>query len=184
MDFKSDNFTPKSKYIGSQIISRLWASRLSSYFVREGKTVQLTSWFICLGSAAFSCWISNRFTRLGKSKTIETRGQRYSDTCPYELSECSWSIDTQFLVSFRSTWNQFKLVSALRVNFLFLVHSFSFWYWTFFPTKEPLKRFHWNRSEAVISMIKTTSVFYQDVVSRMTSRQWIQNTRNDSDVNQ
>ena len=60
-----------------------------TYFVRGSISVWLTSCLIRLDSAALLYSNDQQIYLFGQIQTSQTRGQLYSDTSPYEVSECS-----------------------------------------------------------------------------------------------
>ena len=61
---------------------------LTYYFLRGSITVQLTSFLTGLDSAALLILNKIQIYKFGWIQTSQTGGQLYSDTSPYEVSEC------------------------------------------------------------------------------------------------
>ena len=79
--------------------------RTLTYFVREGITVWLTSCLTGQDSAALLVLNQKKIYKFGSFLGSQTGGQLYSDTSPYNLSECSQGEVTITLVTpIKAAW--------------------------------------------------------------------------------
>ena len=69
-----------------------YRQRTLTYFIRGSITVQLTSFLTGYDSAALFGFNSQHIYLFGQIKTSQTGGQLYSDTSPFEVSECSLAL--------------------------------------------------------------------------------------------
>ena len=63
--------------------------RTLTYFIMGSITVQLTSRFTGLDSAALFMLNYMQIYKFGRTQTSQTGGQPCSDTSPFKVSECS-----------------------------------------------------------------------------------------------